>query len=91
MPSAAARRGPSSSSQSRGAATHGISRPRSEYGAIVVFAGWFWLQSTSTLPGRRLLVIRETTSRGMSRSRASASRRAYSRAASVSCRPEMAA
>ena len=37
---------------------------RSEYTHTVVLCSSFWLQSISTLPPRRLLVMRETTSSG---------------------------
>src|SRR5437763_367690 len=47
----------STSAQSRGAETVGIGSARSEYGATVVLAALFWLQSMNTLPGRRFLVI----------------------------------
>ena len=39
------------SSQRSGVETVGIGFARSEYGATVVFAGLFWLQSMKTLPG----------------------------------------
>lgn len=48
-----------------GAATVGSSRPRIEYGAIVVLLPLFWLQSRNTLPARRLLVIVAVTCLGM--------------------------
>ena len=56
--------GSSSSSQVRGAATQGLARPRSEYGAIVVLLPLFWLQSTNTLPGRAALLMVLTTRSG---------------------------
>ena len=49
----------------RGAATVGCSRPRSEYGAIVVLDALFWLQSKNTLPARRLFVMVDVTSLGI--------------------------
>ena len=58
----------------RGAATVGSSRPRSEYGAIVVLAALFWLQSTNTLPARRLLVMVAVTSLGIACSSCCATR-----------------
>ena len=60
----------------RGAAACGTARPRSEYGAIVVFVGLFCDQSMSTLPGRSALVIFDVTSFGRARSSSSATRRA---------------
>ena len=45
-----------------GVATVGTSRPRTEYGAIVVLAGLFWLQSMKTLPSRRAFVVVAVTS-----------------------------
>ena len=66
--------GSSISSQVRGAATVGCSRPRSEYGAIVVFDPLFWLQSRNTLPARRLFVIVEVTSFGIAFSSCCATR-----------------
>ena len=53
-----------------------VSRPRNEYGAMVVFAALFWLQSRNTLPARRLLVIVAVTSVGMLCSSCWATRRA---------------
>ncbi len=70
----AAASGSSSSSHVRGAATVGCSRPRSEYGAIVVFDPLFWLQSRNTLPARRLLVMVAVTSFGMACSSCCATR-----------------
>src|SRR5918995_643156 len=67
----------STSSQVTGAETVGSSRPRSEYGATVVFAALFWLQSTSTLPARARFSMREITRSRCSISRRSARRRAY--------------
>src|SRR6202171_6789497 len=62
------------SSHVRGAATVGCSRPRSEYGGIVVFEPLFWLQSRNTLPARRLLVMVDVTSFGMACSNCCATR-----------------
>ncbi len=56
--------GSSSSSHVRGAATVGRARPRSEYGAIVVFAPLFWLQSMNTRPPRMHLRHLLTTRSG---------------------------
>ena len=56
----------STSSQPIGVDTVAPSRARSEYGATVVFAGLFWLQSMSTLPGRSTFSIRHTTESGVS-------------------------
>ncbi len=67
------RPGSSSSSQVRGAATVGRSRPRSEYGAIVVFLPLFWLQSMSTRRVRSVLRMLLTISSGWSASSARAS------------------
>ena len=52
------------SSQPTGVETVGSSRARSEYGATVVFAELFWLQSTNTLPPRTAFVMRDTISAG---------------------------
>ncbi|CAH0326101.1 hypothetical protein SRABI128_05164 [Microbacterium sp. Bi128] len=60
----------------RGAATVGRSRPRSEYGTIVVLAALFWLQSTSTLPVRRVFFMSLTARSGWSASSERASSRA---------------
>ena len=57
-------RSASTSSQPSGVDTVATGRARSEYGATVVFAVLFWLQSTSTLPGRSAFSIRHTTSLG---------------------------
>ena len=52
------------SSQVSGVDTHGSGRARRAYGATVVLAALFWLQSTKTLPRRSSLRICETTSLG---------------------------
>ena len=52
--------------------------PRMEYGAIVVLAALFWLQSMKTLPLRTFLSIDETTSSGIAWASWSASFLAYS-------------
>jgi hypothetical protein len=52
-------------------------RPRSEYGAIVVLAELFWLQSMKTLPARRLFAIVAITRFGVSAASRSASVFAY--------------
>ena len=53
----------------------GVSRPAASTGATVVLAALFWLQSTKTLPGRSVLVIRETTRSGRARSSAARAQR----------------
>ena len=64
------------SAQVIGVETVGSGRARSEYGATVVFAALFWLQSTSTLPWRSAFVMSDTTSFGCSFSSRWASDRA---------------
>ncbi len=66
------------SSQVTGAETVGSTRARMVYGVAVVLRAAFWLQSTKTFPGRRLLVIRCSASRGMAFSASTASALAYS-------------
>ena len=56
-----------------GVETAGTDRARTVYGAAVVLRAAFWLQSTNTFPGRRLRVIRCTTSFGSARSASTAS------------------
>ncbi len=75
------------SSHVRGAATHGRSRPRSEYGATVVLAAEFCDQSTSTLPSRKDLRCSETTSLGWSASSARASSFATAETCSLVAEP----
>jgi hypothetical protein len=67
----------STSSHPIGVDTVAPARARSEYGATVVFAGLFWLQSMSTLPGRSAFSIRQTTSSGVSAESSWASCLAY--------------
>lgn len=50
------------------AATMGWARPRREYGTMVVLFPLFWLQSTSTLPLRRVFFMSLTTRSGWSAS-----------------------
>jgi len=69
-----ARPPPESSSHVRGAATVGRSRPRSEYGAMVVFLPLFWLQSRKIFPGRRAFDIDAVTRSGILSSRSVATR-----------------
>ncbi len=73
-----ARRHPATSSHVTGVETAGTARARTVYGVAVVLRAAFWLQSTNTLPGLRLRVIRCTTSRGSARSASTASAFAYS-------------
>ena len=61
----AAGRGPRSPPRCVARRRSDCSRPRSEYGAIVVFAELFWLQSRNTLPARRLFVIVAVTCLGI--------------------------
>src|SRR5664279_4326055 len=61
-------------------ALYSWSRPRSEYGEMVVFDLLFCDQSTRTLPVRSDLAIRETTSAGRAFASSSAANRAHSEA-----------
>ena len=79
--------GSASSSQVRGAATVGWSRPRSEYGAMVVLEPLFCDQSMKTFLARNTFAIRETTRSGMSCSIASAISLANSDASSEVSEP----
>src|SRR3954447_4055000 len=54
----------STSSHATGVETVGLSFARSEYTFTVVLCSSFWLQSTSTFPGRNSFDIRETTRSG---------------------------
>src|SRR6478672_818923 len=65
MPSGSSAPAPTSS-QETGVATSGRSRPRREYGAMVVFDPAFCDQSRKTLPDRRALVMVAVTSLGCS-------------------------
>ena len=67
----------STSAHRTGVETVGSRPARSEYGAMVVFAGLFWLQSMNTFPGRARFAITLVT-KGCSASSVLASRRAYS-------------
>src|SRR6185312_13095287 len=75
--------GVASSSQERGAATVGRSRPRNEYGATVVLDPLFWDQSISTFPRRAVLAMVETTKVGNAFSSSSAASRAQPDACSL--------
>ena len=76
---------PSTSSHVTGVETVGWGRARTEYTAIVVLCRLFWLQSTSTLPLRRLFFMFETTWSGCARSRSWATARANADACSCVC------
>ena len=75
------RLGSSSPSQVRGAATVGVVRPRSEYGAIVVLAALFCDQSRNTRPSRAARLMFAVTAPGMALTIVSAICRAQSLAA----------
>ena len=69
----------STSSQVTGVDTVGSGRARSEYGAIVVLATWFWLQSMRTRPLRSSFFMLATTRSGRARASSWAMVRASSR------------
>jgi len=78
------------SSQVTGVDTVGVLIARSEYGATVVLAALFWLQSMNTLPRRNGLAMRDVTRPGLLRSRFWARERARS-LAWLEVSPEIAA
>ena len=62
---------------------------RSEYGATVVLAALFWLQSMKILPGRTALAIFAVIEPGTIAASSSATRLAYPETTSASCVPEI--
>src|SRR4029453_14180259 len=75
------------SSQVSGVDAVGVAWARSEYGATVVFAAAFWLQSMNTLPGRRFLAIFAVIDLGTIDASSSATFLAYPDTVSESCSP----
>ena len=104
-PGTAAPRRPRPRPRSAASMPTGCGSARNEYGATVVLAAAFWLQSMNTLPGRSAFAIRDTTSfgcaalqlaaRSAGRTRrpspTTASRRSAPSAACPSCRTSSAA